>query len=183
MNLTFEVRDGILHHKKSGTPATLEGRIVSFADRIAYINHDIDDSIRAGILKEEDLPKDCVAILGNSHGVRIDTMIRDIVQQSGQKPEICMSSSVLEQFDALRSFMFERVYKNPAAKKEENKAKRVIEELFRYYLRHVDELPEEFLVHMEADGKERVTADYIACMTDTYAVRDYERLFVPKSWD
>jgi len=183
LNLTFEVRDGILHHKKSGTPATLEGRIVSFADRIAYINHDIDDSIRAGILKEEDLPKDCVIILGNSHGVRIDTMIRDIVEQSSQKPEICMSAAVLEQFDALRNFMFERVYKNSAAKKEENKAKRVIEELFRYYLRHVDELPEEFLVHMEADGKERVTADYIACMTDTYAVRDYERLFVPKSWD
>ena len=183
LNLTFEVRDGILHHKKSGTPATLEGRVVSFADRIAYINHDIDDSIRAGILCERDLPKDCVEILGHSHGVRIDTMIRDVVEQSFGKSEVMMSAPVLEQFDALRNFMFERVYKNPVAKREENKAKRVIEELFRYYLRHVEELPEEFRVHIEQDGRERVTADYIACMTDTYAVRDYERLFVPKSWD
>lgn len=183
LNLTFEVRDGILHHKKNGTPATLEGRIVSFADRIAYINHDIDDSIRAGILSEDDLPKECVEVLGRSHGIRIDTMIRDVVENSVDRPEIAMSEPVMKQFDALRAFMFERVYKNPVAKREESKAKHVIAELYRYYLTHVDELPEEFLVHMEADGKERVTADYIACMTDTYAVRDYERLFVPKSWD
>lgn len=182
LNLTFEVRDGILHHKKSGTPATLEGAVVSFADRIAYINHDIDDSIRAGILSEKDIPAACVDVLGDSHGKRIDTMIRDIVEQSTEKPTVCMSARVMEQFDALRNFMFERVYRNPAAKSEESKAKRVIEELFGYYLNHVEELPAEFLQYLDADGAERVTADYIACMTDTYAVREYERLFVPKSW-
>ncbi|NLI55217.1 MAG: deoxyguanosinetriphosphate triphosphohydrolase [Clostridiales bacterium] len=182
LNLTFEVRDGILNHKKSGDPATLEGRVVSLADRIAYINHDIDDAIRAGVLEESDLPESCVRVLGKSHGKRINTMILDVVAQSADKPLVQMSDAVYEQFDALRDFMFDRVYKNPKAKSEETKAKRVIEELFAYYLAHVDLLTGEYAKYLEQDGKERAVADYIAGMTDNYAISEYMRIFVPKSW-
>lgn len=182
LNLTYEVRDGILNHKKSGNPATLEGRVVSLADRIAYINHDIDDAIRAGVLMESDLPESCVRVLGDSHGKRINAMILDVVEQSTDKPAVKMSERVYEQFDALRDFMFENVYKNPKAKSEETKAKHVIEELFAYYLKHIDLLPGEYAKYIEQDGKERAVADYIAGMTDNYAVSEYVRIFVPKSW-
>ena len=182
LNLTYEVRDGILNHKKNGVASTLEGRVVSLADRIAYINHDIDDAIRAGVLRENDLPQDCVKALGDSHGRRINTMIVDVVEQSYDRPVVSMSEETYAMFDRLRDFMFERVYKNPVAKSEESKAKRVIEELYEYHLRHVEELPADFLRNLPADGPERVAADYIACMTDNYAVREYEGLFVPKSW-
>ena len=182
LNLTFEVRDGILNHKKSGTPATLEGYVVSLADRIAYINHDIDDAIRAGVLKESDLPKECVRVLGDSHGKRINTMILDVVQQSSGKPVVKMSERMYEQFDALRDFMFDNVYKNPKAKSEEEKAKRLINELFEYYLAHIHLLTGEYAKYLETDGKERAVADYIAGMTDNYAVSEYMRIFVPKAW-
>jgi deoxyguanosinetriphosphate triphosphohydrolase, putative len=182
LNLTFEVRDGILNHKKSGNPATLEGRVVSLADRIAYINHDIDDAIRAGVLKESDLPEACVNVLGHSHGKRINTMILDVVEQSAGKPFVQMSDAMFKQFDALRDFMFDNVYKNPKAKSEEEKAKRLIYELFHYYLKHIDLLTGEYAKYLETDGKERAVADYIAGMTDNYAVSEYVRIFVPKSW-
>ena len=182
LNLTFEVRDGILHHKKNGTPATLEGYVVSLADRIAYINHDIDDAIRAGVLKESDLPQECVRVLGNSHGKRINTMILDVVEQSAGKPRVCMSERMYAQFDALRDFMFDNVYKNPKAKSEEEKAKRVINELFEYYLAHIELLTGEYAKYLAIDGKERAVADYIAGMTDNYAVSEYMRIFVPKAW-
>ena len=182
LNLTFEVRDGILNHKKNCNAVTLEGHVVSYADRIAYINHDIDDAIRAGVLTEEMLPQKCVAVLGGSHGKRIDSMIRDVVHCSMGKPAIGMSDEVYSSFNELRDFMFAHVYKNPVAKSEESKAKRVVEELFLHYLSHVDELPADFRLYLAADGPERIVADYIACMTDNYAVREYERLFVPKSW-
>ena len=182
LNLTFEVRDGILNHKKSGTPATLEGYVVSLADRIAYINHDIDDAIRAGVLKESDLPEACVRVLGHSHGKRINTMIMDVVEQSAGKPFVKMSEGMFEQFDALRDFMIDNVYKNPKAKSEEAKAKRLIQELFDYYLSHTDLLMGEYAKYLEMDGKERAVADYIAGMTDNYAVSEYMRIFVPKSW-
>lgn len=182
LNLTFEVRDGILHHKKNGTPATLEGVVVSLADRIAYINHDIDDAIRAGVLKESDLPDECIRVLGNSHGKRINSMILDVVEQSAGKPRVCMSERMYVQFDALRDFMFDNVYKNPKAKSEEEKAKRVINELFEYYLAHIELLTGEYAKYLETDGKERAVADYIAGMTDNYAVSEYMRIFVPKSW-
>ena len=182
LNLTFEVRDGILNHKKSGKPATLEGAVVSLADRIAYINHDIDDAIRAGVLHESDLPEACVRVLGNSHGKRINTMILDVVEQSAGKPIVKMSERMYEQFDALRDFMFDNVYKNPKAKSEEEKAKRVINELFEYYLAHINLLTGEYAKYLEIDGKERAVADYIAGMTDNYAVAEYMRIFVPKSW-
>ena len=182
LNLTYEVRDGIIHHKKNGKPCTLEGYCVSIADRIAYINHDIDDAIRAGVLHESDLPAECVAVLGDSHGKRINTMILDVVQQSRDKPYVRMSDEISVYFNMLRDFMFANVYKNSVAKSEESKAKGLVEALYRYYLAHIELLSPDFLLHLEADGPERVVADYIACMTDNYAVRDYERIFVPKSW-
>lgn len=182
LNLTFEVRDGILNHKKNGKPVTLEGYVVSLADRIAYINHDIDDAMRAGVLKESDLPASCVQVLGDSHGKRINTMILDVVEQSFGKPFVQMSDAVFEQFNALRDFMFERVYKNPVAKSEEEKAKRMIRELFAYYLEHTELLSGEYAKYLEQDGKERAVADYIAGMTDNYAVSEYVRIFVPKAW-
>ncbi len=182
LNLTLEVRDGILNHKKSGAPATLEGCVVSLADRIAYINHDIDDAIRAGVLKESELPKNCVRVLGNSHGKRINTMILDVVAQSVDKPNVKMSERVYEQFDALRDFMFDNVYKNPVAKSEEEKAKRVVRELFDYYLSHIGLLSGEYAKYIEQDGVNRAVADYIAGMTDNYAISEYVRIFVPKSW-
>ncbi|MEA5047654.1 MAG: deoxyguanosinetriphosphate triphosphohydrolase [Eubacteriales bacterium] len=182
LNLTYEVRDGILNHKKTGAPITLEGCVVSLADRIAYINHDIDDAIRAGVLKESDLPKECVRVLGNSHGKRINSMILDVVGHSCDQPKITMSEEFYRQFDALRDFMFERVYKNPVAKSEEEKAKRVIRELFAYYLNHTELLTGEYAKYLEQDGRERAVADYIAGMTDNYAISEYVRIFVPKSW-
>ena len=182
LNLTFEVRDGILNHKKSGNPVTLEGYVVSIADRIAYINHDIDDAIRAGVLKESDLPESCVRILGDTHARRINTMILDVVKQSTDLPRIQMSDEIYEQFNALRDFMFAHVYKNSIAKSEEEKAKRVIRELFAYYLEHTELLTGEYAKYIEQDGKERAVSDYIAGMTDNYAVSEYVRIFVPKSW-
>ncbi|MBQ4610291.1 MAG: deoxyguanosinetriphosphate triphosphohydrolase [Clostridia bacterium] len=182
LNLTLEVRDGILHHKKSGAPMTLEGYVVSFADRIAYINHDIDDAIRAGILSADCLPKSCLQLLGHSHGERINTLILDILEHSFMKPRVVMSEEVMEQFEVLREFMFENVYLNDKAKGEEDKGKHLVQQLFRYYLNNVELLPREFLMNLEADGAKRVVADYIACMTDTYAIKDFERLFVPREW-
>jgi dGTPase len=182
LNLTFEVRDGIVNHKKNGKPVTLEGYVVSLADRIAYINHDIDDAIRAGVLKESDLPKPCVRVLGNSHGKRINTLILDVVRQSAGQPAVTMSENVYEQFDLLRDFMFEKVYKNPIAKSEEDKTKRIVRELFDYYLCNIGLLTGEYAKYIEQDGKERAVADYIAGMTDNYAVSEYLRIFVPNSW-
>jgi len=182
LNLTHEVRDGILNHKKDGNAATLEGKIVSFADRIAYINHDIDDAMRAGVLHPDDLPKDCLAVLGTTHSGRINNMILDLICENEGKNQIRQSEAFSQAMGALRDFMFKRVYTDPTAKAEEGKAKGIIEALYEYYYDHIDEIPPEFLLHMEQDGKTRVTADYIACMTDRFAVRTYQALFVPKSW-
>ena len=182
LNLTFEVRDGILNHPSDCRAATPEGRIVSLSDRIAYINHDIDDAVRAGILNESDLPKSCVELLGASHGERINTLILDTIANSFDSVEIRMSGEVWDEFKKLRDFMFERVYLNKDAKHEETKGMHVITELFKYYMEHIDELPEDFKKNVEEDGKERVAADWIACMSDRYAISDYEKKFVPKEW-
>ena len=183
LNLTFEVRDGIKNHTMSDTPATVEGAVVSIADRIAYINHDIDDAVRAGILAVGDLPQSCTKVLGETHGQRINTLILDVLKNSYDSQHICMSDGIGREFDKLRNFMFERVYLNPDAKHEEEKGKHVIEQLYLYYLGHIELLPVEFSQNVEEDGAERVAADYIACMTDRYAVTDYQRLFVPKEWN
>lgn len=182
LNLTFEVRDGILNHKKSGHPSTLEGVVVSLADRIAYVNHDIDDAIRAGLLSNDILPKSCIEAIGATHGERINTLVLDILQTSSGKNHVEMSGEISSEFEKLRQFLFDNLYHDSAAKAEEGKAEGVIERLYYHYLKHVSELPPEFTKYIDEDGPNRIAADYIACMTDRYAVRDYTRLFVPADW-
>ncbi len=182
LNLTFEVRDGILNHTSRGTPATLEGCVVSIADRIAYINHDIDDAERAGILSEDMLPDTCRRNIGASHGERINNLIVNVLSESSGRPYVRMSDGMWSEFNRLRDFLFEHLYYNKAAKSEESKAEGVVRALWHYYLDHADEIPGEFLKNVETDGCERAVADHIACMTDRYAVDDYKRLFVPKDW-
>ena len=184
LNLTWEVRDGILNHKSAGTPHTLEGQIVRLSDKIAYINHDIDDAIRGGVLKEEDIPKPYREILGNSTRVRLDTMIHNVIINSMDQPEIRMSPEVERATMDLRAFMFENVYKNPVAKGEEENAINMVTNLYDYYRRHIQLLPDQFLEMLEEEGgtPERIVCDYIAGMTDTYAIKKFEEYFIPESW-
>lgn len=182
LNLTWEVRDGILNHTKSGSPSTLEGQVVSLSDRIAYINHDIDDALRAKVLTPEDIPVDCICILGKTHGERINCMIVDTIYQSLNKPVIEMSGKIAAATERLRDFMFERVYLDSLAKTEEKKAMYVIEQLYEHFFEKSDSLPEEYLHLIEQYGKEQAVCDYIAGMTDRYAVRTFHSLFVPAPW-
>ena len=182
LNLTFEVRDGILNHTSRGNPATLEGAVVSIADRIAYINHDIDDAERAGILSEEMLPDTCRKMIGASHGERINNLIINVLNESSGRPFVRMEDRMWREFNKLRDFLFDNLYHNRVAKAEEGKAEGVIRALWYYYLDHIDDIPEEFLKNLPKDGYERVVADHIACMTDRYAIDDYKRRFVPKDW-
>lgn len=184
LNLTAEVIDGILNHRTSGTPSTLEGKVVRLSDKIAYINHDIDDAIRGMILKEDDLPKQYTRILGTSVKERLNTMIRDIVTNSFDKPDIVMSSEVEEAMTEIRKFMFTHVYKDNIAKAEEVKARSMLKQLYAYYLDNIDRLPEEYatLIEERHEVKERVVCDYIAGMSDGYSVKCFEEIFVPKAW-
>lgn len=184
LNLTKEVRDGILNHRTSGHPNTLEGCVVRLSDKIAYINHDIDDAIRAKIFVESDLPEEYTDILGHSVRERLNTLIHDIIENSLGKPEILMSPGMEEAMKGLRSWMFENVYKNEIPKAEEGKAQQLIVALYDYYMKHVEKLPEEYLLMMERnqEKKERVVCDYIAGMSDSYAIDKFEELFVPKAW-
>ena len=183
LNLTYEVRDGILNHKKNGKPCTLEGYVVSLADRIAYVNHDIDDAIRAGLLTNEMLPKSCIEKIGKTHGERINSLIMDILAESYMQPFVRMSDEMMLEFDRLRDYLFENLYHDPRAKAEEGMAEGVVETLYLHYLKNIDALPDDFKKNIEEDGRERVCSDFIACMTDRYAVRDFERLYVPKDWN
>ncbi|MBS6644570.1 MAG: deoxyguanosinetriphosphate triphosphohydrolase [Clostridiaceae bacterium] len=184
LNLTKEVRDGILNHRTAGHPSTLEGCIVRLSDKIAYINHDIDDAIRAQIFVETDLPGEYTDILGHSVRERLNTMIHDIINHSMDKPEITMSPGMEEAMKGLRKWMFDNVYRSDIPKAEEGKAQQLIVNLYRYYLEHLDKLPEEYLYMMESRGEkaERVVCDYIAGMSDIYAIDKFEELFVPKAW-
>ena len=180
LNLTEEVRDGILCHSGDAEPSTLEGAIIRLADRIAYINHDIDDAIRGNIIKGSSLPKECVRVLGNSHSERIDTMVRDVIANSFDKPYVKMSSEVHEAMMELRTFMFNTVYVGSEAKTEEKKAGGMICSLFSYFSEHFNELPGYAEgTHVE---KEQQIIDYIAGMTDTYATHVYKEHFIPKGW-
>lgn len=184
LNLTWETRNGIVNHRTTGCPATLEGHVVRLCDKIAYINHDIDDAIRAKIFVESDLPKEYTDMLGHSVRERLNTTIHDIINQSLDKPEVGMSPGMETAMHGLRKWMFDNVYKNGAAKTEEAKAQQLIAALFDYYMKHIDELPEEYLVMMEQRGekKGRAVCDYIAGMTDIYAIDRFNELFVPKAW-
>ena len=183
LNLTWEVRDGILNHQSRLMPATLEGRIVRLSDKIAYINHDIDDAIRALVLTEDDIPMELKKTLGFSTKQRLNTLIHNIIMNSRGKNDIVMSAEVEEAMIDLRKFMFENVYKNPVAKSEEVKAKAMVEQLFYYYMEHIDQLPSKYLRMMdEGEGKERVICDYIAGMTDQYAITKFSEYFLPQAW-
>lgn len=184
LNLTWEVRDGILNHRTVGHPSTLEGDIVRLSDKIAYINHDIDDAIRAKIFVETDLPAQYTDVLGHSVRERLNFMIHDMIEQSLGKSAICMSPGMETAMRGLRTWMFEHVYKGGIAKTEERKAQQMIEMLYDYYMKHFSELPEEYLAMMErfSQTKERTVCDYIAGMTDIYAIDRFTELFVPKSW-
>lgn len=181
LNLTWEVRDGILGHTGGHKPATLEGQIVRTADRIAYVNHDIDDAIRAGVLSESDLPEGPVAVLGHHHGTRITTMVTDMIESSAGAEEIVMSPRVWDAMMGLREYLFDNVYLSDRAKAEEPRAYRVVQMIFEHYLANPDELPPEFVSLRDATPVQRVV-DYVAGMTDRFAIREFERLFVPRKW-
>jgi dGTPase len=181
LNLTWEVREGIVGHTGDSVPTTLEGQIVRIADRIAYVNHDIDDAMRGGVLAETDLPERATEVLGHNHGARIRTMVEDMVTVSADAETIRMSPAVWDAMMELRSYLFEHVYLSPQAKAEEPKAFGVVKLLFLHYLANTDDLPEEFRPRSENDLVQGVT-DYIAGMTDRFAIRAYERHFVPASW-
>ena len=182
LNLTKEVKDGILNHPKSGAPATLEGKCVSYADRVAYINHDLDDAIRAGILTENDVPKSVKKVLGNTSKERINTAISSIYRNSAGKSFVKMESEVEEASERLRSFMFERVYLSPTAKSEEEKAERMLTETYIYFVNNPEKLPHSYLKFLDKFSKEQVVCDYISSMTDRYAVYTFNKIFVPKGW-
>lgn len=185
LNLTVEVRDGILNHRTSGKPSTLEGRIVRLSDKIAYINHDIDDAIRGGILSEEDIPREYREILGFTTRERLNTMVHDIIANSQNRPDIRMSEEIERAMQELRGFMFSNVYTNPTAKGEEKKAQNMLEGLFSYYMEHPEAMSEEYRAMLERgeDSREIVVCDYISGMTDQYAIYKFEEYFVPKAWN
>lgn len=184
LNLTWEVRDGILNHKTAGTPHTLEGMVVRLSDKIAYINHDIDDAIRGGILSEKEIPKEIRSVLGKSGKNRLDTMVHDVITNSMEKPEIRMSDEVSQAMVDLRKFMFQNVYLNPEAKKEEKKAISLVQQLYEYYVENQEQMPEKYQEAIQTGEwkKEQIVCDFIAGMTDHYAVMKYEEIFVPQSW-
>ena len=174
---------GILGHSRSGPlPATLEGRIVRISDQIAYINHDIDDAMRAGILTNDDIPREIADILGDTHRDRINTLVTDIIFHTAETQTLGMTEPVAGAMEALRSFMFERVYKNPVAKGEEAKARDILKRLYEYYIAHPQALPADFQPQLDFDGMERTVCDYIAGMTDKYAMYKYDELFIPMAW-
>lgn len=183
LNLTWEVRDGILNHQSKLTPNTLEGKIVRFSDKIAYINHDIDDAIRAQVLQEEDIPLELKKTLGFTTKQRLNTLIHNIIMNSRERDDIVMSAEIEQAMIDLRHFMYENVYKNPIAKGEEVKAKAMIEQLYQYYMDHIELLPGKYLRMLdEGEKQQRVVCDYIAGMTDQYAIAKFSEYFLPQAW-
>lgn len=182
LNLTWEVRDGILNHTGSNMASTLEGIIVKFADRIAYINHDIDDACRAGILSVEDIPKDILDVLGYEHSERVNKMVTSIIDESAGKPYIKMGEEIGDATNKLRDFLFENVYLNTVAKSEDAKAKELLIKLFDYYVKNPEKMPELYYKNTENEPVERCVCDFVSGMTDRYAIETYSSLFVPNVW-
>ena len=184
LNLTEEVRDGILNHSGSGNAKTLEGKIIKFADRIAYINHDIDDAIRAGIISSDSLPKELTKVLGNSSSKRINTMINGLIDKSYGKPIVEMEDEVYEATMELRQYMFKNVYMDAVVKSEEVKIKRLLTELYKFYMEDLSRIPENHLnlYNDRSHSDEDIVSDYIAGMTDTYAKKQLKNIFIPKGW-
>ncbi|MBR2986791.1 MAG: deoxyguanosinetriphosphate triphosphohydrolase [Clostridia bacterium] len=182
LNLTYEVRNGILCHAGSALADTNEGIIVKFADRIAYINHDIDDALRAGILKADALPRELCDVLGHSHGDRIDTMVQSVIRASTDKPTVMMEPHIYDATMKLRAFLFENVYTNPEAKGEEGRAEALLEALYHYFIAHPFEMPDEYQPTVEQEGVPRAVSDYLSGMTDRYAINLYKSIFIPRVW-
>ena len=182
LNLTWEVRDGILCHTKGTPAATLEGQLVRLADHIAYINHDIEDALRGGVIYPMEIPVDAADVLGFTHSQRIDTLVTDAIESSRGQEEVRQSPRVGEAMLALKEFMFDNVYTNPMAKGEEGKAQDMLRRLFEYYQRNPDCLPGDFQAIRAEEGVDRAVCDYIAGMTDPFAVDRFQELFIPKGW-
>jgi dGTPase len=180
LNLTAEVTEGILNHTTGPWPETREGKIVRYADRIAYINHDIEDAETAGILTEEDLPKDCTDFLGHSKNRRITSLINSMVENS--LPDIKMDTDTQKYFDKMHEFMYREVYTNPKVKHEASKVEKLIEELYKYYLKNLDKLPQMYKIIAEKEGTDRAVTDYIRGMSDDFASNTFKEIFIPKSW-
>ena len=182
LNLTYEVRMGILGHTGDYIPDTLEGQVVRICDRVAYVNHDMDDAIRAGVLTDFDIPKDIRHILGDTYRERINTLVCDAIETSIHADKIVLSDRVAQALLELRSFMFDRVYRNPDVKGEEAKAKDMIKRMYEYYITHPEAIPADFQPQISFDGMERTVCDYIAGMTDNYAVDKFTQLSIPMGW-
>ena len=183
LNLTWEVRDGILNHRTAGSPSTLEGQVVRLCDKISYIHHDMDDSIRAGLLSEDDIPITLRVVLGDTCRERLNTLIHDMVESSLGKDSIRQSPEMAEAMKLLRELMFANVYRSSVAKLEEVKAKRMLTELYEYYTEHPDQLSGEYQRLIErGEKKEQVVCDYISGMTDQYSIHKFQEIYVPKSW-
>ena len=183
LNLSYEVRMGILGHTGQYIPETLEGKIVRRSDQIAYVNHDIDDAMRAGILTNEDIPREIAEVLGHTHKMRINTLVCDMIATTRETGSLCMSPEVEGALRDLRSFMYANVYRNPVAKGEEKKAREMLHRMFEFYMRNPEALPEDFHPQLGFGGIERTVCDYIAGMTDKYAVDKYAELFIPSGWN
>ena len=184
LNLSWEVRDGIVNHQINTTPATLEGRVVRLSDKIAYIHHDIDDAVRGGIIREEDISAHLRKQLGNTTRERLNTLVHDLIETSLGAGDILLSGGMAEAMMELREEMFEKIYTNPTAKGEEKKVSRLIGELYEYYQAHPEILPDEYREALEdGESEDRVICDYISGMTDQYCVKRFEDIFIPKSWD
>ena len=182
LNLTWEVRDGILCHSGKQFPSTLEGECVRRADRIAYLNHDLDDAIRGGVLRDFELPVDCMKVLGHTHGQRINNMIADVVASSQDTEHLTMSPLMESAMDGLREFMFERVYRDEWRAAEETRCDHVMKALFKHYSEHPGEMPEEFVLSGYREGTARAVCDFLSCMTDRYAIRQFQKLHVPSGF-
>lgn len=180
LNLTDEVKNGILCHTAGEEAYTLEGQIIRIADKIAYINHDIDDAVRAGVMAEEDIPLSLRLRLGMTKSQRINNMVLDVIGNSTDK--IRMSSDFYDAFCELHDFMFTAVYTNPVCKSEESKAVSMLEKIYLYYIEHIEEMPQEYVSIALSESKERAVCDYIAGMSDTYAIKVFNQLFVPMCW-
>ena len=182
LNLCYETRMGIVGHTGEYIPETLEGQVVRLSDRIAYINHDIDDARRAGILENSQIPRDITEVLGLTHSERINTLVQDVIACSLGKGEIARSPEIAQAMEDLRNFMFDRVYRNPIAKGEEHKATDIIGILYDHYVSHPEEIPPDFTPQLDFDGIQRTVIDYVAGMTDSYAVYKFSQIFIPSAW-
>lgn len=184
LNLTWEVRDGILNHRTSGNPSTLEGQVVRLSDKIAYIHHDMDDAQRAGIISEDDIPVTLRMLLGYTTRERLNTFVHDVIENSLEQDTIKMSAEIYEAMMDLRALMFQNVYENPAAHKEEEKVVKMLTELYEYYVEHPEAMSTEYReLIVRGEKKEQAVCDYLSGMTDQYSIKKFREIYIPKAWE